>query len=92
MKRWKQKEEAFRDSSVREAIFAGKSYEGDPERLHVQMEAYFQDPKGPGLFGLKAEERTLRGVVARTSTFKGEDRATLTRTATSQRRVNRSAS
>src|SRR4030042_2780706 len=52
----KQKEGAFKNSSVREAIFAGKSYEGDPERLHVQMETYFQGPEGPGLFGLKAEE------------------------------------
>ena len=60
----KQKAEAFRNSSVREALFAGKSYEEDPERLHAQMETYFQSPKGPGLFGLKGEEGTLRGVVA----------------------------
>ena len=60
----KRKEEAFRNSSVREALFAGKNYEGDPEQLHVQMETYFQGPKGPGLVGLKAEEGTLRGVVA----------------------------
>lgn len=59
----KQKEEAFRNSSVREAIFAGKSYEADPEPLRTQMETYFNDPKGPGLIGARAE-KGLRGVVA----------------------------
>ena len=60
----KQKEEAFKNSSVRDAIFAGKSYEEDPERLHAQMGTYFQGPNGPGLVGLKADEGTLKGVVA----------------------------
>jgi len=38
----RQTEERFKTAPVREAGFAGKSYEKDPERLRVQIEGYFR--------------------------------------------------
>jgi MEMO1 family protein len=40
-------EEAFRRSPVRPASHAGGAYEGDPERLTAQIEAFFSGPGGP---------------------------------------------
>lgn len=59
----KQMEERFRAASVREAAFAGKSYEKDPERLRVQLEGYFNSPEGPGPLKEKKETNGLKGVV-----------------------------
>ena len=57
-----QVEERFRKCPVREAAFAGKSYESDPERLRSQLEPYFREPEGtPGSGG---EADSLKGVVA----------------------------
>ena len=47
----RQKEEMFKQASVREAAFVGKSYEGDPDRLKVQLEGYFSGSEGPGVLG-----------------------------------------
>ena len=44
----RQKEESFKKSPVREAAFAGKSYEEESTRLKVQIEGYFEGPDGPG--------------------------------------------
>jgi AmmeMemoRadiSam system protein B len=60
----RQAEERFKVAPVREAGFAGKSYENDPGRLRVQMEGYFAEPDGPGLLGEKKEADGLKGVVA----------------------------
>jgi AmmeMemoRadiSam system protein B len=60
----RQKEEDFKKTSVREASFAGKSYEGDPERLKVQLEGYFIGSEGPGRLGETKGGSGLRGVVA----------------------------
>jgi AmmeMemoRadiSam system protein B len=59
-----QVEERFRKSSVREAALAGRSYEGDPERLRVQLEGYFADPRGPGSLGGASDQNGLRGLIA----------------------------
>jgi AmmeMemoRadiSam system protein B len=60
----KQVEARFRKAPVREAGFAGKSYEDDPERLRTQIGGYFASPDGPGLPGKKGEADGLKGVVA----------------------------
>lgn len=60
----RQKEESFRKASIREAVFAGKSYEDDPERLRIQLERYFSGPEGPGSFGDREAANGLKGVVA----------------------------
>jgi AmmeMemoRadiSam system protein B len=60
----RQVEERFKMAPFREAGFAGKSYENDPERLRAQIEGYFAGPDGPGPLGKKEEPDGLRGVVA----------------------------
>ncbi|MFB3886660.1 MAG: AmmeMemoRadiSam system protein B [Thermodesulfobacteriota bacterium] len=54
----RQKEERFRRAPVREATFAGKSYEREPQSLRAQLEGYFRGPDGPGGLG----ERTMDGL------------------------------
>ena len=55
---WSEKEESFKKAQIREAAFAGKSYEKDPVRLRIQLEGYFKGLDGPfcrifrGLFGI----------------------------------------
>ena len=61
---WKEKEESFKKASIREAAFAGKSYEKDPERLGVQLEGYFRGSDGPGPLGKREGVNGLKGVVA----------------------------
>jgi len=60
----KEKEEAFRKSSFREAAFAGKSYEREEGRLKAQLSGYFTGPEGPGPLQEKGQKSGLRGVVA----------------------------
>jgi hypothetical protein len=59
----RQKEEGFKNASFREAVFAGKSYEGDPDRLRGQLEGYFEGENGPGSLGQKKSTKGLKGVV-----------------------------
>ena len=61
---WGQREESFKKASFREALFAGKSYEEDPEKLRVQLEGYFTGADGPGAPGEKEGRKGLKGVVA----------------------------
>ena len=60
----RQKEEEFKKASFREAIFAGKSYEADPERLRAQIGGYFEGTDGPGSLGERNSIKGLKGVVA----------------------------
>jgi len=60
----RQAEGRFKTAPVREAGFAGKSYDNDPERLRVQMEGYFAGPDGPGPLEKKKEADGLKGVIA----------------------------
>jgi len=59
---WKEKEESFKKASVREAAFAGKSYEKDPEPLKARLEAYLRQAEGNGPAGETGVR--LKGVVA----------------------------
>src|SRR4030042_1201223 len=60
----RQKEEIFKKSPIREALFAGKSYVSDPESLRVQIEGDFKEEDGPGLREGSREGDGLRGVVS----------------------------
>ena len=60
----RQKEEDFKKASFREVIFAGKSYEGDPDGLRAQLEGYFKGASGPGSLGENKGTNGLKGVVA----------------------------
>ena len=60
----RQKEEGFKKASFREVIFAGKSYEGDPDGLRAQLEGYFRGASGPGSLGENKGTNGLKGVVA----------------------------
>ena len=59
----RQREEVFKKASSREAVFAGKSYEEDPERLRNQMEGYFRGPEGPGPLGERSPGERLKAVI-----------------------------
>jgi hypothetical protein len=59
----RQKEEDFKTAPFREALFAGKSYEGDPDKLKTQLEGYFKAINGPGSLEEKKRGNGLKGVV-----------------------------
>jgi AmmeMemoRadiSam system protein B len=59
----KEKED-FRVSLVREAAFAGTSYQSDPIALRGQIESYFSPPDGPGKPRMETPPRALKGVIA----------------------------
>ena len=59
----RQKEEEFKKALVREAVFAGKSYEGDSDGLRTQVKGYFEGANGPGPLGEKKSTKGLKGVV-----------------------------
>ncbi|NWF94105.1 MAG: AmmeMemoRadiSam system protein B [Syntrophaceae bacterium] len=60
----REKEERFEKAAVREAAFAGKSYEMDPGRLKAQLSSYFAGPEGPGPLEERKGGHGLKGVVA----------------------------
>lgn len=60
----REKEEAFREASVREAAFSGKSYEREPVSLKAQLSGYFTGPEGPGPLPERKEITRLKGVIA----------------------------
>jgi len=59
----KESDARFKRSPVREAAFAGKSYEADPNRLRIQLDGYFKGQEGPGPLGEKGSVG-LKGVIA----------------------------
>ena len=59
----RQKEEGFKKALFREAIFAGKSYVGDPDGLRAQLEGYFEGTNGPGPLKEDKSTKGLKGVV-----------------------------
>lgn len=60
----KAKEEEFKKAPIREAIFAGKSYEKEPSGLKAQLSSYFTGPEGPGPLNKERGQNGLVGVVA----------------------------
>ncbi len=59
---WREKEESFKKASVRDAAFAGKSYEKDPEPLKARLEEYLRQVEGNEPEGETGAR--LKGVVA----------------------------
>jgi MEMO1 family protein len=57
-------EEGFKRASVREAAFAGRSYEGDDRDLSARLQGYFTGPEGPGAPGEKGVANGVRGIVS----------------------------
>lgn len=60
----KQVEDEFRATDRRPAVFAGKSYESDPEKLIQQMDSFFASPEGPGEALPGQREKFVKGIVA----------------------------
>ncbi|MCK5553592.1 MAG: AmmeMemoRadiSam system protein B [Deltaproteobacteria bacterium] len=53
----------FHVSLVREAAFAGASYQSDPIALRGQIESYFSPPDGPGKPRMETPSGALKGVI-----------------------------
>ncbi|MDI7259009.1 MAG: AmmeMemoRadiSam system protein B, partial [Thermodesulfobacteriota bacterium] len=60
----RQKGESFKRATLREAAFAGKSYEKEAGRLRAQLSGYFAGPDGPGPLSEKRGANGLKGVIA----------------------------
>jgi hypothetical protein len=60
---WQEKEEGFKKAPIREAAFAGKSYQTDPEQLKAELEGYFLGPEGSGFPEEGKGRIRLKGVV-----------------------------
>jgi AmmeMemoRadiSam system protein B len=60
----RQKEEGFKKALFREAVFAGKSYEGDPDGLRTQLKGYFEGANGPGFLKEVKSTKGLKGVIS----------------------------
>ncbi len=54
----------FKKAATREAMFAGKGYEADPEQLKAMLQGYFINNDGPGLPGERSGTATIKGIVA----------------------------
>jgi len=55
---------SFRTQPTRPAMFAGKSYEADPEKLRQQLDGFFRPKEGPGSSPSECAGRPLKAVVA----------------------------
>jgi len=64
----RQLREDFKKAATRQAVFAGKGYEADPERLRTQLQGYFTGQDGPGLPPGEdergGEKKDLKGMIA----------------------------
>jgi len=56
--------EAFKKAATREAVFAGKGYEANPEQLKATIQGYFTGKDGPGLPSGDERKRSIKGIVA----------------------------
>ncbi len=56
--------EDFKKAPTREAMFAGKGYEADPEQLKAMIQGYFTAKDGPGLPVEKKNKKAIKGIVA----------------------------
>ncbi len=55
---------AYREAPVRQAAFAGKSYEEDREKLKLQLDGFFASREGPGSKPSVNAGKTIKGIVA----------------------------
>jgi AmmeMemoRadiSam system protein B len=56
--------EAFKKATTREAMFAGKGYEANPEQLKATIQSYFTEKDGPGLPNKSGQKKAIKGIVA----------------------------
>ena len=57
-------EEEFRKADLRPAVFAGKSYESDTQKLIKQIEGFFSSPQGPGKLVPGQKRKPVKGIIA----------------------------
>ncbi len=57
-------EDEFRKADMRPALFAGKSYESDSQKLMHQLETYFVSPQGPGKPVDGQTDKPIKGIIA----------------------------
>ena len=62
--------EVYRHSAVREAAFAGRSYEADAERLRNQLDGFFKSKEGPEPKASEDRGKPIKGLVAPTYELK----------------------
>ena len=55
---------SFRAQPTRPAMFAGKSYEADPEKLKQQLDGFFRPKEGPGSSPSEHAGQALKAIVA----------------------------
>jgi len=55
---------SFRAQPTRPAMFAGKSYEADPEKLKQQLDGFFRPKEGPGSSPSEHAGKALKAIVA----------------------------
>jgi len=56
--------EAFKKATTREAMFAGKGYEANPEQLKATIQSYFTKKDGPGIPNKSGQKKAIKGIVA----------------------------
>jgi AmmeMemoRadiSam system protein B len=54
----------YRNAQVRPAMFSGKSYEGDGEKLRAQLEGFYTSKEGPALKPSENKGKKIKGLVA----------------------------
>ena len=57
---------AYRGNVIRKAVFAGKSYESDPEALRKQVNGFFESKEGPEKKPSVNQGKKIKGIVAPT--------------------------
>src|SRR3989442_4303472 len=55
---------SFRAQPTRPAMFAGKSYEADPEKLKQQLDGFFRPKEGPGSSPSEHAGKALKAILA----------------------------
>lgn len=56
--------EAFKKATTREAMFAGRGYEANPEQLKATIRGYFTEKDGPGLPNESGQKKAIKGILA----------------------------
>ncbi|BFU93576.1 MAG: conserved protein of unknown function [Nitrospira sp.] len=66
----RQAQEAYRQAPLRQAMFAGKSYEADGAKLKKQIDGFFTSKEGPDFKPSENKGKPIKGLVAPTYDLK----------------------